>query len=181
MRSLAFAILIVAVSLSFFRCSPRSDELLEIQEYTGPIGEVLNATIYYSDSAKVKMRMTTPKLYNYGNGDSEYPDGLFMEFFDNEGNLTSSLEADYCYYTKKDDLYKATGNVIIKNLEKGDRMDTEELFWNKKEEEVFTDKFVRIEKDGDLHLGDGLKAKQDFSWYKILNPKGKLSLSKQDN
>ena len=181
MRSLVFSILLVLVSVSFFNCSPKSEELLEIQEYTGPVGEVLNATIYYSDSAKVKMRMNTPKLYNYGNGDSEYPEGLFMEFFDNEGNPTSSLEADYCYYTKKDDLYKATGNVIIKNLEKGDRLDTEELFWNKKKEEVFTDKFVRIEQDGDLLLGDGLKAKQDFSSYNILNPKGKLSLSKQDN
>ena len=181
MRSLVIAFLLASVSVSLFNCSPRSEELLDIQEYTGPIGEVLNATIFYSDSAKVKMRMNTPKLYNYGNGDSEYPEGLFMEFFDNEGNLTSSLEADYCYYTKKVDLYKATGNVVIKNLEKGDRLDTEELFWNKKKEEVFTDKFVRIEKDGDLHLGDGLKAKQDFSSYSLLNPHGKLSLSNQDN
>jgi len=181
MRTLLVAILLTAIPVILFNCSPRNDELLEIQEYTGPIGEVSNAIIYYSDSAKVKMRMKTPKLLNFGNGDSEYPEGLFLEFFDNDGTLTSSLEADYCFYTKKDDLYKATGNVIIKNLEKGDRLDTEELFWNKRKEEVFTDKFVRIEQDGDLLLGDGLKAKQDFSSYNILNPKGKLSLSNNEN
>ena len=83
------------------------------------------------------------------------------------------------YYTKKEDVYKATGNVIIKNIEKGDRLDTEELFWSRKKEEVYTDKFVKIEQGGDLLLGDGLTAKQDFSSYNIIKPKGKLSLNNQ--
>lgn len=178
MRFLQYIIFFLASALLFY-CAPKSEEILEVQEYTGPVGEVENAIIYYSDSAQVKMRMETPRLLEFGNGDSEYPEGLFLEFFDKDGKPTSTLEADYCYYTKKEDLYKATGNVIIKNIEKGDRLDTEELYWNKKDEEVFTDKFVRIEQGGDLLLGDGLKAKQDFSSYNIINLKGKLTLGKQ--
>ena len=50
--------------------------------------------------------------------------------------------------------------------------------WTQKKEEVFTDKFVRIEKDGELHVGDGLEAKQDFSYWKILNSMKNLMTSK---
>ena len=149
---------------------------MEIQEYTGPVVEMGPATTYYSDSAVVKMKMQAPKQMQFGNGDREFPEGLFMEFFDKEGKPTSTLKADYCYYTKKEDLYKATGNVVVQDIETNDRLDTEELFWNEKKEEVFTEKFVRIEKDGKIHIGDGLNAKQDFSYYEILNSKGEITL-----
>jgi len=121
--------------------------------------------------------MEAPRQLEFSGGDREFPEGLFLQFFDQEGNPTSTLKADYCYYTKKDDLYKATGNVIVQDVETKDRLDTEELFWNQKKEEVFTEKFVRIEKDGELHVGDGLEAKQDFSYWKILNSKGIISLN----
>ncbi len=151
--------------------------MLEIQEYAGPIIEIGDAVTYYSDSARVKMRMEAPRQLEFGSGDREFPEGLFLEFFDESGNPTSTLRADYCYYTREEDLYKATGNVVIQDIETNDRLDTEELFWNQKKEEVFTDKFVRIEKDGELHVGDGLEAKQDFSYWKILNSKGTITLN----
>ena len=102
---------------------------------------------------------------------------IILDFYDDNGESTSSLKADYCYYTKKEDMYKATGNVVIQDIETNDRLDTEELFWSLKKEEVFTEKFVRIEKDGELLVGHGLEAKQDFSYYKILDSKGTISLS----
>jgi LPS export ABC transporter protein LptC len=158
-------------------CQTKSDEAMEILEYTGPVVELGPAITYFSDSAKVKMKMEAPKQLEFGSGDREFPEGLFLQFFDKEGKPTSTLRADYCYYTKKDDLYKATGNVVVQDIETNDRLDTEELFWNRKKEEVFTEKFVRIEKDGELHVGDGLEAKQDFSYWKILNSKGTITLN----
>ena len=175
-----FYLLIFGLS-GIFSCENKTDEIMEIQEYTGPIREGRNLVIYRSDSAIVTLKMTTPRILDFGSGDQEFPEGFFLEFYDKKGNPTSSLKADYCYYTKKNDLYKATGNVIVQDRETNDRLDTEELFWNRKKEEVFTDKFVRIEKDGELHVGDGLEAKQDFSYWKILNSKGTITLKDQEN
>lgn len=180
LRSFLITTLGLALAILLFNCQVKPEEILDMQEYTGPVAEVEDAVIYYSDSAKVKIKMDTPVLLRFGSGDEEYPKGLFLEFYDKEGKPNATLEADYCYYTKKDDLFKATGNVKIKNLEKGDQLDTEELFWNRKKEEVFTDKPVAIRKDGDLHYGEGLKAKQDFSSYTLINPKGKISLKNQE-
>lgn len=177
MRFLVINTLIGIVAYLSFGCHIKKDELIEIQEYTGPIIELGPATTYYSDSARVKMRMEAPRQLEFGSGDREFPEGLFLQFFDSEGDPTSTLKADYCYYSKKEDLYKATGNVVVQDVETNDRLDTEELYWNQKEEEVFTEKFVRIEKDGELHIGDGLEAKQDFSYWKILNSKGTITLN----
>ncbi|NJN25679.1 MAG: LPS export ABC transporter periplasmic protein LptC [Cyclobacteriaceae bacterium] len=122
----------MTVATLFSNCGSKIDELQEIQEYTGPIIEMGESTTYYSDSAVVKMKMDAPRQLEFANGDREFPEGLFLEFFDKQGNPTSTLRADYCYYTRKEDLYKATGNVIVKNLQNNDRLDTEELFWNEK-------------------------------------------------
>lgn len=178
MRLSCYFIGLFSVVVIFSGCTGKNDEVLELKEYTGPIVEIENAVTFYSDSAKVKMRMEAPLQLEFGSGDREFPDGLFLQFYDEEGNPTSTLRADYCYYTRKEDLYKATGNVVIQKMETNDRLDTEELYWDQKKEEVFTDKFVRIEKDGELHIGDGLEAKQDFSYWKILNSKGTITLNK---
>lgn len=162
-----------------FGCTNKSSDIPEIQEYTGPIIEIGPAVNYYSDSAVVKMKMIAPRQLEFGNGDREFPEGLYLEFFEN-GKMTSSLKADYCYFTKKEELYKATGNVVARNVITQDQLDTEELFWDYRKEEVFTDKFVRVEQNGELTTGVGLEAKQDFSYYKILEVQGTLPLTNQN-
>jgi len=160
-------------------CGNKDADIKKVEEYTGPIVELGAATTYYSDSAVVKMKMDAPRQLELSNGDREFPEGLHIEFFDLSGASTSTLRANYCYYTSKEDLYKATGNVVIINTLTGDRLDTEELFWDRGKETVFTDKFVKIEKDGELQMGDGLNAKQDFSYWKLLNYKGTIDLKEQ--
>ena len=159
-------------------CGGRGGDSIEIQEYTGPVLETGHAINYYSDSAVVKMRMESPRQLDFGNGDREFPEGLYLEFYE-KGKMTSTLRADYCYYTAEDDLYKATGNVVIQRVDNNDRLDTEELYWNQRKEDVFTDKYVIIQQGGELMEGVGLEAKQDFSYYKILDPKGTILLNKE--
>jgi LPS export ABC transporter protein LptC len=160
-------------------CGNKDADIKKVENYTGPIVELGPATTYYSDSAVVKMKMDAPRQLELGNGDREFPEGLHIEFFDLNGVSTSTLRANYCYYTSKEDLYKATGNVVIINTITGDRLDTEELFWNRSKETVFTDKFVKIEKDGELQMGDGLEAKQDFSSWRLINFRGTMDFKGQ--
>ena len=73
-------------------------------------------------------------------------------------------------------LYKGEGNVIVRNLKKKEQLNSEELFWNLKEEKIFTEKFVRIETEDEILLGEGLEASQDFENYTIKNPTGIISI-----
>ena len=64
----------------------------------------------------------------------------------------------------------------MKNLEKNEQLNTEELFWRPAEEKIFTDKFVTIRQETDVIYGQGLEAKQDMSDYIIKRPEGEFSV-----
>ncbi|MGI8599360.1 MAG: LPS export ABC transporter periplasmic protein LptC [Chitinophagaceae bacterium] len=79
-------------------------------------------------------------------------------------------------YDKENDLYAGKGDVVLKSFEKEQQLNTEELYWKQSEQNVFTDKFVRIESEGEILTGEGLTAKQDFSSYRILKPTGTFTM-----
>jgi len=155
-------------------CGQDNREIPDQPVYEGPDVEMDSVETLFSDSALVKIRIKAPKQYNFSNGDREYPLGVFLEFFDEEGIVTSTFKSDKAYYINEEKHYKGEGNVIVINFESGDRLNTEELYWSPSEEKVFTDKFVTINSEGEVHTGEGLVANQDFDNYQILKPTGTL-------
>lgn len=129
-----------------------------------------------SDSGRFVMHIAAPKQNEFESGDIEWDSGVDVEYFDKLGNITTLFSANYVYYTKLEELYHAKGNVIVKNNETGDELTTEELFWDEGEEKYYTEKFVTIKSDGEVHTGEGLRANQDFTSYQILKPSGTFTL-----
>jgi LPS export ABC transporter protein LptC len=172
LNNLIYFTIIIFLGLA---CS-NDDDLKSFKEYTGPVLEVDSSLTLYSDSAKVRVKVLAAKQFEFNNGDQEFPEGIYIEFFETDGILSSTLKADKGYYTKETDLYTAVGNVILVSLAKNEQLNTEELFWKRNEQRVYTDKFVRIESNDEILTGEGLTAKQDFSSYKILKPAGTFSI-----
>ncbi|GAB3328436.1 hypothetical protein GCM10027429_03440 [Marivirga atlantica] len=173
MRKILFASFFITLS---WACSEEEKKAKEFPEYEGPTMEVDSSTILYSDSAVVRVKIMAPKQLEFENGDKEFPNTIFIEFFEPSGELSSTLEADKAFYTKETDLYKATGDVEVIGYLEPQKLNTEELFWSPKKEEIYTETFVRIETDDQISTGTGLTAKQDFSSYRILEPKGTIYL-----
>lgn len=167
----AFLILLLVI----FSCG-NSTDVADVKPYEGPLLEIENMVTLYSDSAKVRVKVEAQKQLEFENGDSEFPEGVYVEFYDENQKISSTLRANYGYYTKKENLYKATGDVEVNSYEEDQKLNTEELFWKPDKEEIYTDKFVRIETAEEILLGEGLTATQDFSSYKILSPTGELSI-----
>lgn len=160
-------------------CKPR-DESIAFEEYNGPVVEAEHVVTYYSDSARVTLKLEAAKQLEFDNGDREFPRGVYLEFYDKDGKISSTMRGDYCYYTQATGTYRASGDVVIKGVKKQEQLNTEELFWNQREETIYTDKFVRIEKDGEIHMGDGLEANQDFTEYSILKSRGSIYLDEDE-
>jgi LPS export ABC transporter protein LptC len=132
--------------------------------------------IIYSDSAVVRVIVKASKQFEFENGDREFPNDIFIEFYETDGTLSSTLEANSAYYTKEKDLYKAEGDVEVIGFIDSRKMNSEELYWEPQKEEIYTDKFVRIQSQDQISTGTGLVAKQDFSSYRILKPSGTIYL-----
>lgn len=154
-------------------CDDRK-ELMNDELYEGPLVTMDSIHTKMSDSAKVKVILKAPKQNNLESGDREWPKGLYLEYLNDDGTVASTFRADFVYYTADDQLYKSEGNVVVINTETGDELNTEELFWSPADEEFFTERFVTIQTEDEIHTGEGLRADQDFSSYRILKPQGTL-------
>lgn len=168
-------ILMVMVGL-LLSCTDSQEQLDERGVYQGAYQEIEGLELWYSDSAVVRLMLQTDKMQEFENGDMEFPDGIYIQFYGKDTVTTSTLKADKAYYTKETDVYQAVGNVELESLKNQQKLSTEELFWNVKDEQVYTDKFVVIETQDDVLHGEGLTATQDFSSYRILKPTGELGL-----
>ncbi|RYE18086.1 MAG: LPS export ABC transporter periplasmic protein LptC [Sphingobacteriales bacterium] len=155
-----------------FACTEAKHKPEDEVVYKGPLVEAEDVLTLYSDSAKLKVKLTAPVQQEFENGDGIFPKGINVAFFEVEGKPTTTLRANYGKFDKRKNLYLVTGNVVVKNTRKKETLNTEELYWDKPKQEVYTDKFVRIETPTEILTGEGLRANQDFSKYRILKPSG---------
>jgi LPS export ABC transporter protein LptC len=171
MRLFFFTVL----SFSIISCS--QTELKEPVEYTGPLREAENVELYNSEDDQIKYKLTAELIYEYTNGDRKFPKGVYVEMYDEIGKLKSTLRANYAEYIKEKDHWRGEGKVEVKNIEKNEQLNTEELFWNPKTKKIFTSKFVTIRQQGDVLYGTGLDAMQDLSDYQITDLQGELEVN----
>ncbi len=169
-------ILFIVVIVFFAACNTDVKKNETPQIYTGPLSKLSGATIIYSDSALLKAEVKAEEVLDLQNEDREVPKGMFITFFEKDGAVSATLRANYAYYYKEEDRWKATGNVVVHNILNEETLKSEELYWEPKTEDVYTEKFVRIETPGELMTGTGLKAKQDFSEWSLENPEGTIDV-----
>lgn len=140
-------------------------------------------TIIYSERGKSKIRMYATEFIRNEVAKPPFVDmrkGLKVEFFeDSSDNVESTLTALYARW------YEGKGNVLIRDSvvvvnKKGETLRTEELIWNQNLRKFYTEKFVRINTPDQVMYGDGLEANEDFSWYRIKNPKGVVRVDKEE-
>ena len=131
-----------------------------------------NIETIYSDSAFTKLKLQAPVQYVLQNNNREFPQGIYVEFFDKGVDPKAILTSNYAIFYKDQNLYKVSGKVVVDNKRDGKKLSTEELFWSPETNKIYTDKFVIIQTPNETIKGDGLDAKQDFSSYSIRNPIG---------
>lgn len=171
-----FSVLITLLALLVLGCGKDLKDPDQEKKHIGPFRETANVLTLYSDSAKVLIRLQAPLQEDYENGDMVFPDGIDVEFYEEGEVVTSTLRANYGKQERNKDLYLVRGNVIVENLQKKEKLETEELYWNKGKAQIYTDKFVKITTPEEILMGHGLQANQDFSNYKIKKVTGVFSL-----
>ena len=169
-------IFIISIALGTFLSGCEND-IEKINLFTGDnddypdiVGE--NIEVIYSDSAKVKVQMHAKELKQFNNAEepySEFPKGMIVYFYDNEQKIESEISADYAIYQNEKKIWHAKGNVIAKNLKSGDRLDSEEMFWDEEKEEIYSNTFTRIvNENGTFYGQSGFKSNQNLTKYQLI-------------
>lgn len=166
--------LFLMFALVFSACNP--SDLKEPLVYDGPQRIVEDMELFYTEGTVVKVKLEAAVVHEFESGDREFPEGIYLEFFDETGKLESTLRANEAYYFKKENQWRGRGKVEVKNIAKNEQLNTEELFWKPADEKIFTDKFVTIRQQTDVIYGQGLEARQDMSDYIIKKPEGEFAV-----
>jgi len=163
--------------LLFSAVSCVKQETVKPVTYEGPQRIAENITMFYTEKQVVKSKVQAAKILEFQNGDRQFPEGIYIEFFSETGILQSTLKANQAFYVKKDDLWRGVGNVEVRNIEKREQLNSEELFWKPSTQRIFTEKFVTIRMDNEVLWGTGLDAAQDLSEYTIKKPQGEIEMA----
>jgi LPS export ABC transporter protein LptC len=139
--------------------------------------------ILYSDSAVVRVRITAPVLLNFSdrnNPRQEFPNGIKVEFLTPSRTVESTLTARTAFRDVEKGVVIARDSVLMVTNDQ-ETLKTEEISWNEKTAKIHTDKFVKVTQPGEIIYGFGLDAEQDFSYWKILVPKGRIKADQVQN
>ena len=160
----------------FPACSSKDKNLAEAitERDSLPSMKSLGVTTLISDSGITRYKIITEEWTVFDKKNPPYwafEKGVYLEKFDSLFRIDASIKADTAYYYEKKKLWELRSNVSIRNL-KGDKFDTELLFWDEKKEEIYSDKYIRIEQEDKTITGYGFESNQELTEYQIRNTTG---------
>ena len=176
--------MIFIVMLFLSSCVNKIEEVKEATKIdTGPLEMQENLSLEYSDSSYTRIKLDAVIAEHYTHLEEPYrlfPKGIKVKFFDELGVETSRLKANFAKELIDEQLWEGKGDVVVVNR-KGEQLNTEKLFWNKKTEKIYSDAYVKITTDTQIIEGTGFEADQDFTNYTIENVIGIIYLEDEEN
>jgi LPS export ABC transporter protein LptC len=174
-RDMATIFTIVVMSL-LFSCSRDPKETIEVifdpeQTYTMKTTDV---STLVSDSGITRYRANAKEWLIFGKANDPYwyfPKGIYLEQFDTLFQIKASIKADTAYYYEKQELWKGIGNVEMRSLD-DEYFTTSLIFWDKKSQKIYSDKYIRIEQQDKVITGIGFESNQSMTEYRIFNTTG---------
>lgn len=176
--------LIISLIISLSACS--SPEQQAPLPPPGPndnlLMEAANMQYLYSDNARLSARLSAKHVEDRNESKEDktqvvlvrYMDkGVKVEFFTPTGQVETVVTANRAIYRDREGLAELKGNVIVNNQLKGERMETEQLFWDRKADKIYNNIFVRIVTPDKTITGDnGISSDSKFSRYSINGVRG---------
>lgn len=163
------------------------NDIKKVQELTAKqdsaIVSAKNIQMHYTTNGINNILMKAPVLNRYinekGKSHLEFPEGMDLTFYDQKGDVTSTIRADYSIYFEDEGRWIAKFNVVATN-EKGETLNTEYLIWLQNEKKIMSDQFVKINTSDGVIYGDGFESDQTFSSWEVVNGRGVINIQENE-
>ena len=182
------SIIIIVALVMLFSCE---NSLKTIQKITAEdtLASMSAYDVIYerSDSGIRQVVLRCPLMEQYDskknekNPYSEFPQGFEIIFYDKSGHKVSFISAEYGINYRKKKLLLARNNVVVKNFNSQEQLNTEYLEWDQKKKMLYTHSFVKITSPDNVIFGDSMIAKEDFSSREIFNMRGEIEIKDEEN
>lgn len=178
----------ILIAAFFASCNTEysSEEWLELNKNIDSLSveTAKDVKLVYSDSAILRAKIYAPIMKRYADSENPYmemPDGVKANFFDPNGNIQSTLTANYAInYEEKDSIVIRDSVRVVNKLD--EEIKSDEMIWIKEKRKIYSDKNVRIRiRDEKILIGKGFESNETFTKYRIKNLTGTINLKDEQS
>jgi LPS export ABC transporter protein LptC len=160
-----------AAVILFCSCEGKIEKIVDFEILSLPSLSGKNINTVFTDSGKVQLIMSAPVMETWDNLESPYSEfrkGMKIMFHDGHKEPIATASSKYARFFKKENLWELDDSVVIIN-ETGDKLETEQLYWNRDKNLVYTDRFVKITNEDQTVMGTGFESDPQLTRRKIKN------------
>lgn len=176
-----------AVAFVVYSCKGKLGEADALDIKEAPVQVVDDMFIVQTKNGKIEMRAEAPVMERYERDTLSFelfPRGFYVYGYTEEEKLETEIVADQARHLKYQDgreTWEAFGNVVVKNLIKQEVMETDTLYWDQKNEKIFTHCYVRMYSPDGFMQGYGMESDQRARNSIIFNPFNSYGIVVQDS
>lgn len=176
----------LAVAFVIYSCKGKLGEAAELKLDEVPVQTVRGMFIVQSENGKIQMRASADLMEKYERDSLSFelfPEGFSVYGYTDEGLLETEIVADNARHLKYEDgreTWEAYGNVVVKNLIKQETIETDTLYWDQKNERIYTHCYVKIYSPDGFMQGYGMESDQRARDHILFKPFNSYGIVVQD-
>ena len=187
-KNIALVVITSVITTIVVSCTSKvsRSEVLDINAV--PRQTVNDMYAVQSKNGVLQMRMEAKLMQRFQNDSTNISFELFPEGFDvfaynEEGLLETHIHSKAAKHTttKDDEKWEAFGDVVIKNFIKGERMETDTLYWDREQQKIYTHCFVKMFAPDGFMQGYGMESDEMARNAKVLKPFDSFTVISRDS
>ncbi len=183
-RVIALSIVAFFLATMLFGCKNDLEKVKSLDfADTLPDLSAIDVKILYSELGHVQIELTSPLLVQKMEDKEkimEFPNGFILRFFDSTLTVKSQISADYGISYENKKLMEARNNVVVENFENHEKLNTEQLFWDRNKEKIYSYIPVKITRGNEVIYADTLISDQTFEHIYLGRIKGEIEVKDDD-
>ncbi|MBE6239068.1 MAG: LPS export ABC transporter periplasmic protein LptC [Bacteroidales bacterium] len=176
-----------AVAFVIYSCKGKLGEADEIKIAETPVQTVDDMFIVQTENSIIQLRAEAPLMERYENDSLSYelfPKGISVFGYTDDGMLETEIVSDNARHLKYKDgreTWEAFGNVVVRNLINQETMETDTLYWDQKNERIYTHCYVRMYSPDGFAQGYGMESDQRARDTELFSPFNNYAIMGQDS
>ncbi len=177
-----------AVAFIVYSCKAKLSEAERLDLSVTPLQVVDSMYILQTTSGRLDMRVEAPVMERYDTDSMSYelfPQGLDVYGYTEQGELQSEIHSENAAHEKYkksgNEIWKAFGNVIMRNVLKDETMETDTIYWDRTKGEIYTDCYVRMYSPSGFIQGYGMRTDEKVTRSTIMRPFNSYGVVVQDS
>ena len=154
-----------AVAFILFSCKSSLSSADKLDLSKTPLQSVDSMYLVQTKNGKIEMRVVTARMQHFDNDSLSYdyfPEGINVYAYTEDEVLESTIVSDEASHVtikgSKNEIWKAFGNVVVKNIVKHQTMESDTIYWDQTNKEIYTDCYVRLYSPEGLIQGYGMRS-----------------------